>query len=101
MKNIIKRITSIFLLILLFTINQPVLASDANKNIVSGAVAQVNYLLKNNSDNIVKGKSVDNWYVYFLGGNLEDLEFVLNKQNETDFSINYLYQLNEALNDIS
>ena len=101
MKNIIKRITSIFLLILLFTINQPVLASDANKNIVSGAVAQVNYLLKNNSDNIVKGKSVDNGYVYFLGGNLEDLEFVLNKQNETDFSINYLYQLNEALKNVN
>ncbi|QXP56913.1 hypothetical protein H0I25_03725 [Cellulophaga sp. HaHa_2_95] len=98
MKYVIKKISSTFLLFLFFTVSQTVKASVLDKDIVAGAVEQVNYLLKNNKAN---GNKSDNWYVYFLGGTLDDLEFVLNKRNDADFSSDFLFRLNEDLKKVN
>ncbi|WP_282143473.1 hypothetical protein [Cellulophaga baltica] len=101
MKYVIKKISSTFLLFLFFTVSQTVKASDLDKDIVAGAVEQVNYLLKNNKKNKANGNKSDNWYVYFLGGTLDDLEFVLNKRNDADFSSDFLFRLNEDLKKVN
>lgn len=101
MKNNIRKLKKIFLLTTFLFTNQTILGSVPKNDIVSGATAQINYLLNTNNENLAKGSVSENWYVYFLGGNLEDIEFVLNKRKDSDFSSNYLYKLNEALKKVN
>ena len=77
--------------------------ASANTNtddLVKHAVVQLNKLYTENTYNDVHGKHEDNWYIYILGGTVEELEFIKEETNKS-FTPGYLNQLNELLRKVN
>ena len=70
---------------------------NANSTDIQDAVEQLNYLLENNQKNITNGERNKNWYVYVLGGSLENLRYIINETQNSNISDSFLQNLNKEL----
>ena len=73
-------------------------ANDPREELIENSAEQLNYLYDYNNEQNSIGAD-DQWYIYFLGGTVEDLKYI---QNDTD-SVDkiYLRGLNEQLTRIN
>lgn len=69
----------------------------ANTSSIKDAVEQLNYLLDYNQKNVANGESSKNWYVYVLGGNLDNLKYIIDETQNSSITDSFLLNLNKEL----
>lgn len=77
-----------------------IVTKNHNTTVVKNTVEQLNYLVKRNANkNNINGKSP--WYIYILGGDLEDLKYYIDKTEGRETRPEYLIELNKQLTAIN
>lgn len=94
-----NKISLYFIIITLLLVGAIGHANDPREELVKNSVEQLNYLRDFNNQQVKQGTPTKQWYIYFLGGTLDELKNIIDETNAIDKT--YLSSLNDALEEIN